>query len=216
MQTNANRKLEFVTLAIVLVLAAHAIPILFVHVLWKQSDDYLQKSLGTFNWTELHFLAISILLVIHDPKQYGLGLGDFRTKWKWLLVLCGIPILLTLLVYPRLTVKPFHGGPIGIWLISPLAQDLMFAGYFYEKSRQVFPGKIGERVPFERCIIVTAMLFAFWHTPGLSYFGGWYIWFQLVYTFLGACLVGIIRQWTNSIVYITLIHMAVNYIAVRY
>ena len=37
--------------------------------------------------------------------------------------------------------------------------------------------------------------------------------FQLGYTFIGCVLLGISRQWTGSIVYATVTHTAVNYIA---
>ena len=40
-----------------------------------------------------------------------------------------------------------------------------------------------------------------------------YVAFQLSYVFVGCVLVGLSRQWTGTIIYATLSHMAVNYIA---
>ncbi|MCA9188632.1 MAG: CPBP family intramembrane glutamic endopeptidase [Pirellulaceae bacterium] len=212
-----NRRLEFLSLAIILVYASHAIPAYLVYGnIFGSHDDIIEQAIGQFNWYQVISLIFSMLLVAHDPAGYGVRIGRARETWKRLVLLCAIPIVLTAIVYPRLESRPFHGAPAAIWLISPLAQDLLFAGYFFEKFRKLFPGHLSARLPFERCIFVTAFFFALWHTPGFAANLGWYIWFQLVYTFFGACLVGLIRQWTGSLLYITVVHMIVNYIAVKY
>ncbi len=211
-----HRRIEFLLLAVLLVYASHAIPSWLVYEILRGSDGVIRDAIGTANWHAVLSLVFSLVLIAHDPQGYGVRIGQVRDKWLWLLLLCLVPIALTYIVYPRLAVKPFSGGPISIWLISPLAQDLLFAGYFYEKFSHLFPGKISERVPVERTVFVTAFYFSLWHTPGLASGLGAFIWFQLIYTYFGACLVGLIRQWTGSFLYITLVHMAVNLIAVRF
>ena len=52
-------------------------------------------------------------------------------------------------------------------------------------------------------------------TPNIASGFGSFIWFQLAYTFAGAILMGMIREWSGSLVYITIVHMAVNWIAVH-
>ncbi len=203
----------FLTLAIVLVFSSHALPAWLVGMA-KYFEWPLVKTLGTVNSEQLLFLIFAIALVAHDPTGYGLRLGDnLRKKWPRLLGLCVTPIGITALVYPFLPSKPFSGGPIAIWLISPPAQDLFFAGYLYRWFSIHFPGTITESIKINRCILLTASCFSIWHIPGVAYGIGSFIWFQLAYTFLGACLMGIIRQWTGSIVYIMLVHVAVNFIA---
>ncbi|MEM9645972.1 MAG: CPBP family intramembrane glutamic endopeptidase, partial [Planctomycetota bacterium] len=90
----------------------------------------------------------------------------------------------------------------------------LFAGYIYRMFADQVPGQIGSRIPINRSVIITAFFFSLWHLPSIFYGMGSYIWFQLIYTFFGACLAGLVRQWTGSIIYITVVHMIVNYIAV--
>ena len=203
----------FLSLAIVLVFTMHALPAWLVGMA-KYFELPIVRMLGAANLDQLLFLVIAIALVAHDPAGYGLRLGDgMRKKWPAVLGMCAVPIVLTGLVYPFLPSRPFSGGPIAIWLISPPAQDLFFAGFLYRWFSVYFPGTISESVKANRCILLTAACFSIWHLPGIAYGIGSYIWFQLGYTFLGACLMGVIRQWTGSILYIMIVHMAVNCIA---
>ncbi len=63
--------------------------------------------------------------------------------------------------------------------------------------------------------MLAALFFSLHHCPGLlsPSVSVQYIAFQLVYTFLGMLLVGLARQWTGSILYGAVTHMAVNLIA---
>ncbi|MEM6688776.1 MAG: CPBP family intramembrane glutamic endopeptidase [Planctomycetota bacterium] len=206
----------FVLLAIILVMASHAIPA-WIFAIAKHFDWQLIDSLGPANFEALVFLCFSILLISNDPLSYGFRLGDeIGRKWPAVLVLCLVPIILTAVVYPLLPSKPFSGGPAATWLISPLAQDLFFAGFLYRWFAIHFPGRIISRFPANRCIILTAACFSAWHLPNALHGIGAFIWFQIAYTFLGACFVGIVRQWTGSFIYITFVHMSVNFIAVHF
>ena len=199
--------------AFILIFASHAIP------LWLEAltrGNALQEAIGTENLVACWFLSFSIILVAHDPVGYGLTFGDIRKQWKWVVPLCVIPLLGTWIVYPRLPVRPFTGDPIATWLISPLAQDLLFAGYLYRHFEKGFPGTITRKLPFNRTIFVTAVYFSLWHSVGLLYGAGGFVYFQMVYTFFGACLMGVIRQYTGSFIYITAVHIVANYIAVCY
>jgi membrane protease YdiL (CAAX protease family) len=201
-------------LALVLVVASHAIPD------WGWSLAYqlkwsLPEIIGWENYWQLIFLAFSACLVLHDPVAYGICLGEIRQNWRWVLLMCATPVLLTAIVYPRLPFKPFSGDSASAWLISPLAQDLLFFGYLYQRFEVHFPGAIHDKFPVKKCILVTAAYFALWHLPGLLSGLGWYLGFQLLYTFAGGCVMGLARQVTNSIIYITIAHMLVNWIAVN-
>ena len=131
-------------------------------------------------------------------------------------MLCLVPILLTAVIYPILPSKPFTGGPTSTWLISPLTQDLLFAGFLYRWSSIHFPGNVSQKLPAKRRIFPTALYFSLGHPPGFRYDVGPVLWFQLVYTFFGACSVGIVCQWTGSLLHITIVHMSVNFITVRF
>ncbi|MEP3479116.1 MAG: CPBP family intramembrane glutamic endopeptidase [Fuerstiella sp.] len=204
----------FLPLAMILVFSSHALPA-WVRSMAQHFQWPLVKTIGAQNFEQIIFLVFSVALVCHDPRGYGLRLGDgMRKKWVWVLMICAIPIMLTAVVYPLLPSKPFSGGPISTWLISPLAQDLLFAGFLYRWFSIHFPGKLSQAIPMNRCVVLTAACFSLWHTPNIAFGIGPFIWFQLAYTFFGACLVGVIRQWTDSLLYITIVHMAVNCIAV--
>ena len=208
-----RQQIGFLCLALVLVISMHALPAwlgaMAVHFKWQLVDV-----IGRANFEPLILLLFSIILVCHDPAGYGIRLGDgMRHKWPWVLLICVFPIVATAICYPLLPSKPFSGAPLSTWLICPPAEDLLFAGYLYHGFSVHFPGKVSERFPANRCIFFTAAYFSLAHVPNITWIGP-FIWFQLVYTFFGACLVGVIRQWTGSMVYITIVHMAVNCIAV--
>lgn len=205
--------IEFCCLAVLLVFASHAVPAFALAIVGNESNPFV-ASIGYRNASDLVALLFSTLLVVSRPRHFGIRFGDVKGKWPRLLALCIVPIALTAIVYPRLPVRPFEGDPIGTWLISPLAQDLLFAGYFYAKLDDYFPGSISKRLPLNRTVFLTAALFAIWHWPSFLGLDAGYAAFQQLYTFAGACFVGIIRQWTGSMIYITAIHMATNAIAV--
>ncbi len=208
-----RERLGFLSLAILLVYSSHAVPSWLSLAL---RDNFLESRIGYDNLHAVWGLMFSVILIAHDPVGYGLRLGTVRERWPWILALCVLPIALTWLVYPRLPSKPFTGGPDCLWLISPLAQDLLFAGYFYQRFMELFPGSIKGRLPLARTIPITAAYFALWHTVNFLSMSAEFVCFQLVYAFAGACLMGVIRQFTGSMVYITFVHMAVNWIAVNY
>ncbi len=213
-ETLKRQPIGFLCLAILLVFSAHALPA-WLSAMAKHFHWPLRDSLGASNFEPAALLLFSMMLVCHDPAGYGLRVGDdMRKKWPWVFLICIVPILVTAICYPLLPYKPYSGSPIATWLISPLAEDLLFAGFLYHGFSVYFPGAVGKGIPVNRCVFLTAACFSLAHLPNIAWVGS-YIWFQLVYTFLGACLVGIIRQWTGSIIYITAVHMAVNFIAVH-
>jgi len=199
--------------AFVILVASHAVPA------WLEAvtrNNAIQQWVGTQNMLALWSLLFSVVLIAHDPAGYGLRVGDIRRQWKWVVPLCIVPLVLTWIVYPRLPVRPFTGDPMATWLISPLAQDMLFAGYFYRQFEKTFPGTVSKSLPFHKTILVTAAYFSVWHAVGLLYGAGSFVYFQMVYTFFGACLMGAIRQYTDSFIYITAVHIGANFIAVCY
>ena len=182
----------FISLAILLVLSAHALPA-WIGAIARHFEWPILELLGRPNLEQLTFLLFSIVLICHDPAGYGLRIGnDMRKKWPWVLLICIIPVLVTAVCYPLLPSRPFSGATVSTWLISPLAEDILFAGFLYKGFSIHFPGMISRRLPAERCIILTAACFSLAHLPNIAWVGS-FVWLQLAYTFLGACLVGVIR-----------------------
>jgi membrane protease YdiL (CAAX protease family) len=116
------------------------------------------------------------------------------------------------MVYP-FTSQPFTGQSIGMWLISPAAQDLLFTGYLYGLLDTAFPGRVNARLPVNRAVFFTAVFFALWHVPNFSGIQPSYVVFQLAYTFVGGAWVLLARQLTGSVLPGIATHMAVNFIA---
>jgi hypothetical protein len=146
------------------------------------------------------------------PRESGLRIGAIREYWKGVLVLTAGPVALCALVYPRLPQQPFNGSDLSIWLTSPLAQDLMFGGVIYRILRPHFSGYVHPRVKMEWALPVGGVFFAGWHVQNFMSFQAGYVVFQLFYTWAAFTFVGLTRQWTGSILYVDLAHMAGNFV----
>lgn len=201
-------------LTLVVTLAARAIPG------WYALGIFWQNVLGGEDWLpyelfhNLVLLLLGLLLALSAPRQSGLRIGEIREHWRGVLLVCGLPILASALVYPNLQVRPFAESHWSMWSISPLAQELVFTGFIYGQLNRVFPGWIHSRIPLNRALVLSGVFFAIWHLPNLAEgMPGRYMAFQLCYVFLGAVTVGLARQWTGSIWYVAITHTVINAIA---
>ncbi len=181
---------------------------------WPLVPPAWEDALGP-NWSRVWELAYGLLLALPTARASGLRLGDIRRQWRGVLVLCGLPVLAAALVYPRLPVRPFAGVEVGFWLLSAPAQDLVFTGFLYGRFERLYPASVHPRLPVRRAVVVTAVFFAAWHLRNFGDVPAGYVVFQLAYTFLGGVWVGLARQWTGSVYYGMLAHMASNFIASR-
>ena len=171
------------------------------------AGSWLLPHMGGDRDVVLLLYATALVLAARTPLEL---FGSIRPNaWRVALV-CGIPVLLTLVVY-RLTSQPFRGSRIGIWLVSPLAQELLFTGFVFGVLERKGPRTQTWRPT--RALLATAVLFSLWHLPNLSTLPVRYVLFQLLYTFAGCLVAGLSRQWTGSILYATATHTLVNYIA---
>jgi len=108
---------------------------------------------------------------------------------------------------------PSRVRDISLWLTSPLAQDLFFGGVIYRLLRPHFSGRVYSWLPFEWVLPVGGLFFADWHVQNFAYFPVWYVFLQLLYTWAAYTFVGLTRQWTGTILYVVLGHMAGNFVA---
>ncbi|HVP11175.1 MAG TPA: CPBP family intramembrane glutamic endopeptidase [Phycisphaerae bacterium] len=205
---------ETLLLGLVLVAAFHAMPDWLVSFLPAQE---LYNRLGKNGFYTLYDALsglMPLLLCLSRPVRAGLGPGHWQGRtWKTLGV-CALPIVLTAAIYP-LTSRPFMGKHVGIWLVSPAAQDLLFTGYLYPVFGEAFPGRVFSRIDVQRAIPIIAPFFALWHLPNFAGMPIGYVAFQLAYVFIGGAWVLLARQMTGSIWPGVLTHMAVNFIAWR-
>jgi membrane protease YdiL (CAAX protease family) len=197
----------------VLTLTAGSIPRWgLIEQAWSQNFVGL-KALPWHWYVNLVFLALGLLLTLPCRRRSGLRVGAIREHWKKVLLVCGGSVLVTAIVYPLLPTRPWGQVPMTMWLISPLAQSLIFIGYLYGRLQEAFPGHVHARVPIERGLLLTVCFFGLWHVPNFGSLPFGYVVFQLFYTSVLAIIPGLSRQWTGSIWYAVLCHSAINFIA---
>jgi len=163
-------------------------------------------------FADLYLILVGLMLTLPVPRESGLRIGNIREHWKGVLLLTAGPVLLCALVYPRLPEQPFRNSDVSIWLTSPLAQDLMFGGVIYRILRPHFSSYIHPRVKMEWVLPVGGLFFAGWHAQNFVSFSREYVLFQMLYTWAAFTFVGLTRQWTGSILYVNLAHMAGNFV----
>lgn len=208
-----TRKAEVILLAVVLVAAHYAIPF---WLLWgilpgRTIYEHFGQE-GYANFVDALSGVMPLLLCLGATTRSGLCLGNWRPRTWRIVGVCALPAVLTAIVYP-FTSQPFTGDRIGGWLISPAAQDLLFSGYLYGLLNETFPGRISRRIPLNKAVVLTAVFFSLWHTPGFFVIGAAYITFQLLYTFLFCAWILLTRQWTGSILPVVIAHMAANFVS---
>lgn len=206
------RRRETLLLAFVLVFAHHAAPWwLFRYLPAREWYDQLGRN-GYANLYDAITGILPLILCCAAPARSGLTLGRWRGQTLQVLAICLVPIALTAIFY-RFTSQPFSGGAVGVWLISPAAQDLLFSGYLYGLIDSAFPGPIHGRVRLNKAIFLTAAFFALWHVPNFWGLPASYVSFQLLYTLLGGAWMLLTRQLTGSILPGLGTHMACNFLA---
>ncbi len=209
----APGKIEALLLALVLICAFQAIPYCGLYMLLPART--LHEKLGPQRFADfwsLLTLLVPALLCAGAPSRSGLRIGRWKSRgWK-VLGICVLPVVLTATIYP-FTSQPFTGRHVGIWLITPAAEDLLFTGYLYGLFDVVFAGSISRRLRVNRAVVITAAFFSLAHVSNFLGIGAPYVVFQLIYTLLGGAWLLLARQLTGSLLPGLATHMAVNFIA---
>lgn len=171
------------------------------------------KALPWHWYSSILFVLMGLLLALPAWRRSGLGLGRIREHLRPVLGIMLLCIGTVAVVYPQLPVRPWGDAPATMWLLSPLAQQLIFLGYLYGRLERVFPGETRTRVPVTHALLLTVGFFAFWHVPNFLSLPAGYVVFQLFYTSVLAVVPGLTRQWTGSIWPAVLVHAGINFIA---
>jgi membrane protease YdiL (CAAX protease family) len=223
-----DRQREALVRAVVVTFAAHALPYWAVHSLGFADLYYAASRSAWFTrlssaigasygrayeelWSimgDSWCLLFGLMLVLPNPKKCGLRIGAIAENWRRVTLVIAVPSLIAACVAPFLELPKFA---ISLWLISPLAQDLVFSGYLYAILDDAFPGPVHPRVRIHRAVLLAACFFSLWHTPNCVYWNWQFVTLQLGYTFLGAVIVGMTRQWTGSLLYVTFAHTLGNF-----
>jgi len=183
------------------------------HWTWQALGGEQSLSLDLFAYLTL--LAIGLLLALSAPRRSGLIVGELRPHWWKVIIVCAIPVILMLLDdTPKQGDSPFAQQSYTMWLLSPMAQDLIFIGFLYGQLEQAKPGTLHPKLPISWALAFTAFFFAIFHLPNLAAgMSPGFMLFQLAYTGVGLLVVGLSRQWTGSILYAVLAHTLVNFLA---
>jgi membrane protease YdiL (CAAX protease family) len=203
---------EWLVLAAVITFASQELPRRLFLLTWDRLPASWQAP-GAENYWYFLTLLFGLALVLPARERSGFRIGNIRSRAGETAFVCALPVALAAIIYPLLPVRPFTGSAAGIWLISPLAQDLVFIGYLYGRFESVFPGNTGIRIPVRKALLISALFFSAWHLPNFGTIHPGFVTFQLFYTFAIFMVAGLSRQWTGSMLYFTLAHMAINFIA---
>jgi membrane protease YdiL (CAAX protease family) len=204
---------EELCLALVLAISASLFP------RWRPFEQLWVRDVAGLNslpwvwYVTLLFLLLGLVLTLPTWRRSGLGLGRIREHRQAVLWLVLLSVTVVAVVYPHLPVRPWSQQSAAMWMLSPLAQQLLFLGYLYGRLEQAFPGQTSGPVPLKHALLLTAALFAFWHVPNFLVLPAGYVVFQLFYTSVLALIPGLTRQWTGSIWPAVFIHSSVNFIA---
>ena len=216
-QSQPEQRAEWLALALLITFGAWALPMcLYLEVfrsIPKDSRNYLDSTWGLDNVIYLIELAYGLILAVPTWKRSGLHFGQLRGNVGWVLLVCGSSVVFAaVVVHPLWPGRGFEKSPIGTWLISPLAQELVFS-YLYGRFEPLWPNYVHHRFRIKQAMVISNLFFAASHLPGIFDASTGYILLQCIYTFFGGCLVGLARQWTGSMFYGTITHMAINAIA---
>ncbi|MCA9057818.1 MAG: CPBP family intramembrane metalloprotease [Planctomycetaceae bacterium] len=210
---------EAVLVAIAITLAFVAIPEWLSGVTGRWCTRAFQRLFATDSGNEFwgflyHFwaLCLGLLLVGGSPRKYGLCRGNLRPHRGRVMAMIGLPLTVATIGCQFIPLPEWMGQNMALWMISPLAQDLVFGGFIYVLIESVFPGDLHQRLPIRRTVVISGIFFSLHHLPNVLYSPVWFVLLQLCYTYLGYLMMGLVRQWTGSLLYVTFTHSLGNLI----
>ncbi len=218
--------MQAVVLAFVVMIAATEIGRI-VQELISSSDGFGWRGYATASERRIQDIALlgfGIVLVSAAPRRSGISLGTLRNAPKAVvacLVVFGVSAAFRYLPFDfPASIEPtrsrlFRGcwGTTS-WLVSPLAQELIFSGFVFGSLDRHFPRRWHRILPITTAGLLTALLFGLWHLiPDYlaGHNSGGFVAFRFVYTAAGMLIYTMTRVWTGSIIYALLTHTAVNF-----
>lgn len=212
LRRSALRRARFDALCLITVvtIAASAAPKSFL-LWWIWRDNVL--GIGRLPWpmvAHVGLLLVACVLVAARPHRYGLRIGRIRGHWRRVLVVCSLPPVATWLLFPLLGEPPMRAVHVTTWLVSPLAQQLIFLGFIYAYLAPRFRVYIHPRVRIRTALVFAMLFWGLWHVPNYGTMPAGFVTVQIFYTGVLGIVLGLTRQWTGSILYATLSHAAVN------
>jgi membrane protease YdiL (CAAX protease family) len=157
-------------------------------------------------------IFFGLLLVAPTPRRHGLRIGSIRQAWVPVLGACLLVVAAWWLVVAAFGLSLFPRSTAAIWLLSPLAQDLVFVGFLYTRFDEAFSGDVSPRLPIRRAVLLASVFFGLYHVPNVV--TGGIVWLALLpITMLFFICQALMRQWTGSLLYATVAHSGVNFVS---
>jgi hypothetical protein len=184
----------------------------------KASDNFVLRALGDDPLAlSLLKLIFAFLLCLFTFQSSGLTFGGkagWRRHWLAVFFFFVLPLVLCAILYPLLGGKPApgHGKLLAFWLVTPVAEQLLFSGFIYGQMQAVF-GKPSQAVAgaFSAAPIVTAFLFALYFWPELrnaNESGSALL--HMILAFIYSAWILNLRRWTASVWLCVLNHVLMN------
>ena len=209
----AFQKTYIMLILLVLTLSFGWMTELIMSIFFNLYDLFNQVGKLTYgNIWDSFSLIVPLVLCLFSPKRSGLVIGKYDKDLKEVIFIVLTPIILSIIIYP-FAGQPFKNSHVGIWLISPLAQDLL-GGFMFGVLDLFFPKSVKfEKFSIKWSLILISILASLWHLPNLLSMQLNFVIFQLFYTFVFAFIIYYTRIWTGSMIPIFITHMSVNFIA---
>lgn len=187
-----------------------------VFILWCGPLFYLYHQdmcdeIGIANLWHLFVLAGGLLLCVFAPRATGLRLGRLRENLVligWVSLGAWAASALGALLVPD---HPFSDAPVGMYLMTPVGEELIFRGFAYTALLYAFPGRT-TRMGLSYAVVGSALLFGAWHLSMAGTLTWGFVWVQAAYTAVAGLLLGLVRERTGSVLPCVTAHMGANYI----
>ena len=171
---------------------------------------------GSWAGPKVSLIAVAVGLVICLPWLCASGVRIGETKrWQshagWIALLWAIPPLLLAFFYDSLTDSPFAERPWQAWALEPLAQQLIYFGFFYGWMAQGWGEEPrGWGGAFSWPVVGTALAFALSQWPQALRLQAGAMALHVACAFLGALIWLQLRRWTGSLLGTTTNHLIVS------
>jgi membrane protease YdiL (CAAX protease family) len=185
-------------------------------ILWCGPLVYLYNQeicdeLGTANLWHLLLLACGVALCIFRPRTMGIRLGKLKEHLGLIALVSGVSWVVSAAAALLITDHPFEGAPAGMYLATPVAEELIFRGFAYTALVWAFPGK-STRLGLSYAVVGSALLFGIWHVSMAGTLTWGFAWVQAAYTSAAGLLLGLVRERTGSLLPCMGAHMGANFI----
>ncbi len=209
-----RERFEWIILAVLITAGFAAIP--------PYASAMFRRSLSPIRnlWVDLHVgepavqasigLVVASLLVTAAPLRSGLIVPRLQNVWPRVIGTCvgcvagGLFIAYQTHTLELRSIDHDHW----LWLVGPIGEDLVIAGFLFGKFDSLWPGPLFRWLPVRRTVVLTAVFFALYHALNFQSMNSTRLYTQSAVVFLIAAAVCLTRQWTGSILFVMLTHVA--------